>query len=230
LPVVTLGDEGSAVPPVPQKMGRLAEEAVPPSILPKELEGCYRPVVWAGDPKVLNNVENEIYVAPGCCEGCHGCCANSLFFSLTYGSHMCCARPSFTITIKDDGKSGVGKDAKLCGCAPQSVIPCFNGCGFGPLAFITPFDIVTGEDGQMKWVGNGQICAGGCCPCMHNKGDYGMLIATEDGSSPDKPHVFVPMSPFWPPCLTGKPLFLMMQKGVGPPSEEARVKVMSMAR
>ena len=41
LPVVTLGDEGSAVPPVPQKMGRLAEEAVPPSILPKELEGCY---------------------------------------------------------------------------------------------------------------------------------------------------------------------------------------------
>lgn len=129
-----------------------------------------------------------------------------------------------------DGTTGKGIDSKLCGCAPQSPLPCFNGCGFGPLAFVTPFEFVTQEDGKKKWVGNGQVCAGGCCPCAQNKGDYGMLTEKTDGSTPDKPHIFIPISSFWPPCLTGKPLFLMTQKGVGPPSKEAYVKAMDMNR
>ena len=54
-----------------------------------------------------------------------------------------------------------------------------------------------------------------------------MLTAETDGSAPDKPHIFMPMSNFWPPCLVGKPLFLMTQKGVGPPTKEAQVKVMA---
>ena len=87
---------------------------------------------------------------------------------------------------------------------------------------------MTNGNGEKKWVGNGQVCAGGCCPCAHNKGDFGMLTSETDGSTPDKPHAFIPMSTFWPPCLTGKPLFLMTQKGVGPPTNEARAKAMAM--
>ena len=58
-------------------------------------------VVWNGDPRSLNGVTNEIYIAPACTDGCHGCCANTMFCTLTYGSHLCCAPPSFTITVSE---------------------------------------------------------------------------------------------------------------------------------
>ena len=92
-------------------------------------------------------------------------------------------------------------------------------CGVGPLAFQSPF-LMEGD----KWVGSGQVCAGGCCPCMNNKGDWGTFSADADGSSVDKPHVMNPVSMFWPPCITilgkDKVLFQITQKGVGKPTKK----------
>ena len=81
-------------------------------------------------------------------------------------------------------------------------------------------------NGKEKWVGSGQVCAGGCCPCMNNKGDWGIMDADTDGSTADKPHIFHPVSKFWPPCITvlGKDKVLVMatQKGVGRPNKMVR--------
>ena len=95
-------------------------------------------------------------------------------YFLTYGTYLCIP-PSFVITYNDEGTGGLGVDATFGGCFKMSPIPCFNGCGYGPLAFVSPFELqdVEGSENDKKWVGSGQICAGGCCPCMHNKGDFG---------------------------------------------------------
>ena len=137
---------------------------------------------------------------------------------LTGGTHFCCA-PSVTMQINKDGKGGKGVNAKICGCLPQSPIPCFNGCGIGPCAFVSPFEFVD-EGDKKKWLGNGQICAGGCCPCMHNKGDWGEISAETDGSTPEKYGSLYAVSPFWPPCITNTVVFHLTQKGVGPPNKK----------
>ena len=154
--------------------------------------------------------------------GCSSCCANALMCMLTWGTCVCVA-PRFTIQINEDGKTGVGKDSKIMGCLPMSPIPCCNGCGFGPCAFVSPFTIEDLGNGEMKWVGNGQVVAGGCCPCMNNIGDYGINSVMLDGSAPEKAHNFYAVSLFWPPCLNGqccgkgKPAMRMTQLGVGKP-------------
>ena len=76
------------------------------------------------------------------------------------------------------------------------------------------------EGDKKKWLGNGQICAGGCCPCMHNKGDWGEISAETDGSTPEKYGSFYAVSPFWPPCITNTVVFHLTQKGVGPPNKK----------
>ena len=79
-----------------------------------------------------------------------------------------------------------------------------------------PGVIVDTPEGK-KWVGDGQVCAGGCCPCLNNKGDWTPFDGTSDGSAPDKPGKMHAMSPFWPPCLHSntKPVFFIMQKVSG---------------
>lgn len=182
------------------------------------------PVEYKGDTKAFNNVVFNLYVAPGCCDGCSGCCTNSLAIMLTGGSHLCGVAPKFTMTINEDGSGGKGVDNIICGCLPGSPIPCFNGCGFGPCAFVSPFEFVEVE-GKKKWVGNGQICAGGCCPCMTNKGDFGYLTAETDGSTPEKYHSFTAVSMFWPPCVTNTVVFNLTQEGVGPPIKTKGTKL-----
>ena len=103
------------------------------------------PVEYKGDTKAFNNVVFNLYVAPGCCDGCSGCCTNSLAIMLTGGSHLCGVAPKFTMTINEDGSGGKGVDNIICGCLPGSPIPCFNGCGFGPCAFVSPFEFVEVE-------------------------------------------------------------------------------------
>ena len=76
------------------------------------------------------------------------------------------------------------------------------------------------EGDKKKWLGNGQICAGGCCPCMHNKGDWGEISAETDGSTPEKYGSLYAVSPFWPPCITNTVVFHLTQKGVGPPNKK----------
>jgi len=176
---------------------------------------------FKGDIKNLDGVVFEMYPV-GCCEhGCSSCCANAMMIGMTGGAVLCCA-PQFTMNIAKDGKSGVGTNATLCGCWPMSPLgPCCP--GIGPFAFVSPFKIVDEGNGNSKWVGNGQICKGGCCPCMVNTGDYGFNKDSTDGSTADKYHDMFPVSPFWPPCVNGmccgkdKPAFRMTQKGVGKP-------------
>ena len=95
-------------------------------------------------------------------------------------------------------------------------------CGVGPCAFVSPFDFVD-EDGKKKWVGNGQVVSGGCCPCLHNKGDWGYLTAETDGSSPERCHSFTAVQPFWPPCVTNTVVFHVTQEGVGPPKKNVTI-------
>ena len=205
------------------------------------------PVEWKGDAKVFDGVTMQMYPV-GCFEyGCASCCSNALFCSLTCGTHLC-TPPTFTFHIAEDGMSGYGGEATFAGCFPMSPIPCFNGCGFGPLAFVSPFKFeeVEGTPGALKWVGNGQVrnhttsrirwkwaadacssqavgwhcfapltrpafeplpcgqvCKGGMCPCINNKGDYGINDANGDGSTPEKAHQAYPVSMFWPPCVNG---------------------------
>jgi len=180
------------------------------------------PVEWKGDMKVLDGVTFQMYPA-GCCEyGCASCCANSMFCFMTAGTYMCCA-PEFTFTIHEDGKSGVGKNATMAGCLPMSPVPCCLCCGVGPCAFVSPFKVEDAPGGGKKWVGTGQVCSGGCCPCFVNTGDWGINDASTDGSTPEKYHNMYPVSPFWPPCVNGmccgkdQPTFRLTQKGVGPP-------------
>lgn len=187
------------------------------------------PVEWKGTYTDYNGVTYEMYPV-GCCEhgegriGWSSCCANGLMCFLTWGTCLC-VPPKFTITINEDGKSGVGKDATFCFCLPMSPIPCCNGCGFGPCAFVSPFKIEDVEGGAQKWVGNGSICAGGCCPCINNFGDYGISSVKLDGSARNRAHEIYPVSMFWPPCVNGvccgksKPSFRMTQKGVGKPTK-----------
>jgi hypothetical protein len=175
-------------------------------------------VEYKGSTKSLDGVVFEMYPVGCCDEGCASCCANGMFLGMTCGTMFCCA-PQFTMTFAEDGKSGMGKNSKIAGCIPNSPVPCFMCCGVGPLAFQSPF-LMEGD----KWVGSGQVCAGGCCPCMNNKGDWGTLSADADGSSVDKPHVMNPVSMFWPPCITilgkDKVLFQITQKGVGKPTKK----------
>ena len=137
------------------------------------------------------------------------------------GTHFCCA-PQFTLTVAEDGKSGVGKDSTFAGCLPMSPIPCCLCCGFGPLAYIMPSKIEDAGDGNVKWVGNGQVCVGGCCPCLTNTGDSGLYSPETDGSTAEKAHLFYPVSMVWPPCINGiccgkdKASFRAIQKGVSP--------------
>ena len=179
-------------------------------------------VEWKGSFKDYDGVQFEMYAADCCENGCSSCCANGLLCFLTWGTCICKA-PQFTIAVDADGMGGVAKDAKMCGCAPISPIPCFNGCGYGPCAFVTPFTVEHLENGEAKWVGNGQVVAAGCCPCMNNIGDYGVNSTGKDGSSPDKYHTFYPVSMFWPPCVNGvcagkdADNIRMTQMGVGKP-------------
>ena len=147
-------------------------------------------VEYKGSSKSMEGAAMEIYPVGCCYEGCASCCANGMC-GKTCGTMYCCA-PQFTLTFAEDGgKSGVGKNSNIAGCIPNSPIPCFVCCGVGPLAFQSPFVIVEEDagNGNKKWVGSGQVCAGGCCPCMNNKGDWGLNSPETDGSSPDKPHV-----------------------------------------
>ena len=50
-----------------------------------------------------------------------------------------------------------------------SPIPCFFGCGFGPLAQVPKFK----KETDTLYVGTGESqLGGGCCqPCCHNEGD-----------------------------------------------------------
>jgi hypothetical protein len=177
------------------------------------------PVEYKGDVKVFNGVVYNMYPAVGCGDGCHGCCTNSMYCFLTGGSHLCCGAPVFTMNINEEGTGGVGGSAALCGgVAPMSPIPCFNGCGFGPCAFVSPFEFKD-VDGEKRWVGSGQVCSGGLCPCMNNVGDWGTIAAEEDGSTTDRAGKIVPVSMFWPPCLHGKATFALTQKGVGKPTK-----------
>lgn len=180
------------------------------------------PIEWKGTFNDYNGVTFEMHPAECGEAGCSSCCSNAMMCMLTWGTCVCVA-PRFTIQINEDGKTGVGKDSKIMGCLPMSPIPCFNGCGFGPCAFVSPFTIEDLGNGQGKWVGNGQVVAGGCCPCMNNIGDYGINNAMLDGSAPEKAHNFYAVSLFWPPCLNGqccgkgKPAMRMTQLGVGKP-------------
>jgi len=180
------------------------------------------PIEWKGTFNDYNGVTFEMHPAECGEAGCSSCCSNAMMCMLTWGTCVCVA-PRFTIQINEDGKTGVGKDSKIMGCLPMSPIPCFNGCGFGPCAFVSPFRIEDLGNGQGKWVGNGQVVAGGCCPCMNNIGDYGINNAMLDGSAPEKAHNFYAVSLFWPPCLNGqccgkgKPAMRMTQLGVGKP-------------
>ena len=139
-------------------------------------------------------------------------------YFLTYGSYLCIP-PSFVITYNDEGTGGLGVDATFGGCFKMSPIPCFNGCGYGPLAFVSPFELqdVEGSENDKKWVGSGQICAGGCCPCLTNTGDWGISSAEEDGSTPEKPSKIVPM------CRTpGLPACTARSRGRSPTRGSAR--------
>ena len=181
-------------------------------------------VEYKGDIKMMDGVVYQMYPVGCCDEGCASCCANSMMIGMTCGTILCCA-PEFTMTFAEDGKSGVGKNSKLAGCLPMSPIPCCMCCGVGPLAFQSPFVIEDAGNGNSKWVGSGQVCAGGCCPCMNNKGDWGLNSPETDGSSLDKAHVMMPVSMFWPPCVNGtccgkdKVLIKITQKGVGRPTK-----------
>jgi hypothetical protein len=182
-------------------------------------------VEYKGSTKSLDGVVFEMYPVGCFDEGCASCCTNCLWLNMTMGTHLCCAA-NFTMTIAEDGKTGVGKNATLAGCLPMSPIPCCLCCGFGPLAFVSPFKIEDAGDGNEKWVGTGQVCAGGCCPCLVNTGDWGLNSPESDGSTPAKAHGMYPVSPFWPPCMNGmccgkdKVLFKMTQKGVGKPTKK----------
>ena len=134
---------------------------------------CGSVVEWKGSFKDYDGKVFEMHAADCCENGCSSCCANGLLCFLTWGTCICKA-PQFTISVDADGMGGIAKDAKMCGVAPISPIPCFNGCGFGPCAFVTPFKVEDLGNGEAKWVGNGQVVAGGCCPCMNNIGDYGI--------------------------------------------------------
>lgn len=183
------------------------------------------PVVYKGDPKAFDGVTYEMHLAPACTDGCFGCCANCMVFGLTGGTHLCGLHPTFTMQISEDGKRGTGTKSTVCGCIRNSPLPCFACCGYGPFAFVSPGVIVDTPEGK-KWVGDGQVCAGGCCPCLNNKGDWTPFDGTSDGSAPDKPGKMHAMSPFWPPCLHSntKPVFFIMQKGVGPPKKNVMLR------
>ena len=178
-------------------------------------------VEYKGTSKSMDGVVFEMHTVGCCDEGCASCCANCLMCSMTCGTNFCCA-PHFTMTFAEDGKSGVGTKSTFAGCIRNSPIPCCMCCGYGPFAFQSPFVMEDAGNGKEKWVGSGQVCAGGCCPCMHNKGDWGINGPDTDGSSVDKPHVVHPVSAFWPPCITvlgkDKVLFMATQKGVGRPN------------
>lgn len=185
---------------------------------------------YTGDMvKDLDGLVYEMHPVGCCDQGCSSCCANGMFCFLTYGSHLCVS-PTFTMHISEDGKSGVGKEATICGCLPMSPIPCCNGCGIGPCAFVSPFDIVDAEGGK-KWVGSGQVCAAGLCPCMNNVGDWGLHSPETDGSSAEKFHRMYPVSAFWPPCVNGmlcgkdQPAFKIVQQGVGKPKGPIKAPV-----
>ena len=143
-------------------------------------------------------------------------------YFLTYGTYLCIP-PPFVITYNDEGTGGLGVDATFGGCFKMSPIPCFNGCGYGPLAFVSPFELqdVEGSENDKKWVGSGQICAGGCCPCLTNTGDWGISSAEEDGSTPEKQSKIVPMSNAWPPCLHGKVAWAPHPEGGRPAHQDA---------
>ena len=151
------------------------------------------PITWDGDVKKFDGMVMEMYPV-GCCEnGCNSCCANGLLCFMSCGTYVCCA-PSFTFYLSADGKRMVGKDATFAGCLKISPIPCFQGCGVGPCAFQSPGSF-TEIEGGLKWTGDGQIVAGGCCPCLTNAGDWNTVTAANDGSSPDKYGEFYPSAP-----------------------------------
>ena len=89
----------------------------------------------------------------------HGC-AKCMFMTIGCGT-------PFTGKIKmdEDGKAGTMVENTFCYCLHPSPVPCFMCCGYGPLAALPK---AYREPGTNKWVGKGQVCAGGCCPCVVN--------------------------------------------------------------
>lgn len=76
-------------------------------------------------------------------------------------------------------------------------------------------------EGTDEWMSKGQVVKGGFCPCLTNDGDHPLEPITEatDGSTPDKYMMWVAgKNNNAPPCLWGKVVGVMTQKGVGTPN------------
>merc|ERR1719482_1911314 len=69
-----------------------------------------------------------------------------------------------------------------------TTMTCFMCCGYGPLAMEPKSHRKEGTD---EWIGGGQVCAGGCCPCMDNQGDFMIINDAHDGSTPEKYAVLI---------------------------------------
>ena len=115
------------------------------------------------------------------------CCMSCMFNTMTCGTQ----KMSMKFYVDKDGV-GKGTEATVCGCVRLSPVPCFMCCGYGPLAMEPKSHRKEGTD---EWIGGGQVCAGGCCPCMDNQGDFMIINDAHDGSTPEKYAVLIVREP-----------------------------------
>ena len=159
----------------------------------------------------INKFNGQVmqFYLPENADGCMKCMVGSL---------TCCTYTGQgTIKVIDD--DNIVMHSVIFGpCVRPSPVPCFMCCGFGPCAIVQPQ--ARDKDDPNKWVGSGGICAGGrCTSCMHSKGDNMIIDADHDGSAPDKYAVGIGgYNSNTPPCLVGKEVGVMMQKGAGKPA------------
>jgi hypothetical protein len=161
------------------------------------------------DTKKFDGMKFDFYI-PENADGCMKC---------MFGCFTCCTYSGQgTIKVIDDNTMQMHSMSFAGGLIRPSPIPCCMCCGFGPLAVVAP--MARDETDPNKWVGNGSICAGGCCPCMHNTGDSMIFDANHDGSTPDKYGTIVGGNNWssTPPCWAGKETGAWTQKGVGKPA------------
>ena len=109
------------------------------------------------DIKKLDGVTFEMNMGPDA-PGCLKCMDGTFTGCGTMG------KMQGTMKVIDDNTVHFTK-MTFCGCCRASPVPCFMCCGYGPLAALPK---AYREPGTNKWVGKGQVCAGGCCPCVVN--------------------------------------------------------------
>ena len=173
-------------------------------------------VAWNGDIKEFDGVRFEAHPLPRrMTNGCFHEKVTSCLMGVASGGTK---KIEFKLKVSPDGNTVTGVDSTVCGVVKVSPISCLYCCGCGPLAFVMPGTIHEREGGSIKWIGNGQVCAGGCCPWVTNEGDWITTSYNTDGSDRNKFGTLVAGDNFmWPSCLHGKPVLVVTQKDVGPP-------------